>query len=231
MSKRKLAEELEVERLTDTTVLVRKLESLLVLVSAPAFARIEPTDAPDIRKMIRVVSKSHEESRQSNGKRGCSLQTLQAWVAEQLKLKDPQAIADLEMSTSLRKFAENDNRLLRNRMLVAQVDEYAAPWPPLRGEGQLGGRGAGGGGDGGGGGCLKCHGAHRLIDCNEGVALLPDGSENFSWQYDTKHPRREGGTAPQARSAGRPQNRQNPRQGGGSRQQQRHVPALMPPPA
>ena len=69
MSKRKLAEELEVERLTDTTVLVRKLESLLVLVSAPAFARIEPTDAPDVRKMIRVMSKSHEESRQSNGKR------------------------------------------------------------------------------------------------------------------------------------------------------------------
>ena len=95
ISKRKLAEELEVERLTDTTVLVLKLESLLVLVSAPAFARIEPTDAPDVRKMIRVVSKSHEESRQSNGKRGCSLQTLQAWVAEQLKLKDPQAIADL----------------------------------------------------------------------------------------------------------------------------------------
>eukprot|EP00959_Pyramimonas_sp_CCMP1952_P257240 5374848-Pyramimonas_sp.AAC.1 len=109
------------------------------------------------------------------------------------------------------------------------MDDITAAWTPLRGSG-LGVQGGNGGGEDGGGACLKCHGPHRLLDCLQGVALLQDGSESFAWQYDAKHPRRKGGGTLPVRAGGRPQARPHPRQGGGPRQQ-RHVPALMPPPA
>eukprot|EP00976_Prorocentrum_cordatum_P046031 930023-Prorocentrum_minimum.AAC.1 len=57
---------------------------------------------------------------------------MRAWVAEELKRKDPQAQEDLAMAASLRRVADNDSKLLRKRMLVTQADDNPPAYPPYQ---------------------------------------------------------------------------------------------------